>query len=647
MPRTRTFLLLILPALLLGLTSCISLAEDITPPPGYQPPTAVPRTPTADAPVYPVLPPDPVRGEALYAENCVPCHGENGLGDGPDASGLPNPVAPLGDPALARQAAPDDWYLKVTNGDLQRYMPPFGNLSVSERWDVIAYAYTLSTTPAEVARGQELYAENCAECHGERGQGDGPDAGSLSHSPVNFTDQSFMGARSAADLFESISYGREDTEMPDFSQLAEADRWALTAFLRTLTFAEPAPESGLTETPEGEASPEVMPTPPDAESATPTPEAESPESGTVTISVIAVSDEPIPTGTELTFHSYDHETMTEVYSTTAKIPEDGTVKMEDVLLSPGKFVFATVEHEGVLYGSDVVVVEPETTTLDLTIHFYGRTTDPGVLNAERLHIFFDFSVPDTLGVFVIYIFTNPSGKVLTADAPEDPAIAFTLPDGAANLQYDVGSGLVPIETPDGFGVQMVYPSSTEPYQVLYSFEMPYEKEKVTFALPIAMRTAAGIVLVPEDGVKFKSSQFEKAGMQNIEGVSYTLYNSDSLNPGDSISMTVSGKPANRPFGAAGSSDTRTGLMIGMIALGVALGGASMYLWLRARADENDSADLETPAETPEDVLDAIIALDDLFKDGEIPEEAYRQRRAALKAQLQKMLDEKDDASKGG
>jgi hypothetical protein len=436
-----------------------------------------------------------------------------------------------------------------------------------------------------------------------------------------------------------------------FSQLTEADRWALTSFLRTLTFVEPASESGLTETPEEETSPEITPTPLDAESATPTSEAESPESGTVTISVIAVSDEPIPVGAELTFHSYEHETMTEVYSTTAEIPEDGIVKMEDVLLSPDQFVFATVEYEDVLYGSDVVVVEPETTTLDLTIHFYGRTTDPGVLNAERLHIFFDFSVPDTLGVFVIYIFTNPSGKVLTADAPEDPAIAFTLPDGAANLQYDVGSGLVPIETPDGFGVQMVYPSSTESYQVLYSFEMPYEKEKVTFALPIAMRTAAGIVLVPEDGVKFKSNQFKDAGMQDIEGVSYTLYNSDSLNPGDSVSMTVSGKPANRPSGAAGGSDTRTGLMIGMIALGVALGGASMYLWLRTRAAEgdaeNDSADLETPAETPEDVLDAIIALDDLFKDGEIPEEAYRQRRAALKAQLQKMLDEQDDASEGG
>jgi hypothetical protein len=45
-------------------------------------------------------------------------------------------------------------------------------------------------------------------------------------------------------------------------------------------------------------------------------------------------------------------------------------------------------------------------------------------------------------------------------------------------------------------------------------------------------------------------------------------------------------------------------------------------------------------------MDAIIALDDLFKDGEIPEDAYHRRRATLKAQLQKMLDEKDDTSEG-
>ena len=124
---------------------------------------------------------------------------------------------------FARQAAPADWYLMVSNGNLQKFMPPFNSLSVPERWDVIAYAYTLSTTPEEVARGEELYNANCASCHGERGESDGPDAGSLSVSPVNFTNQEFMGTRSAADLFLSITDGLG--EMHSYADLAEEDRW--------------------------------------------------------------------------------------------------------------------------------------------------------------------------------------------------------------------------------------------------------------------------------------------------------------------------------------------------------------------------------------------------------------------------------------
>ena len=644
MPRPRTFLLLTLGLLLFALTGCVSLAEDITPPPGYQPPTAVPRTPTAEVPVYPVLPPDPARGEPLFAANCAPCHGTEGLGDGPDAAGLPNPVAPLGDPALARQAAPDDWYLMVTNGNLERYMPPFGSLSVPERWDVIAYAYTLSTTPEEIARGQELYAENCTECHGARGQGDGPSAGSLEHSPVDFTDQAFMGARSAADLFESITAGVADTEMPAFDQLTEGDRWALTAFLRTLSFAEPASGSDLAETPEGEVPPQVTPTQPETPSATPTGETELSETGVVSITVVATSDLPLPEDVEVVLHGY--EGMMEVYSTTVPLPADGIIRLEDVPLPPERIVFATMEYEDVLYGSELAIIEPETASLDLIIPYYGRTEDPAAVNAERLHIFFDFSVPDTLGVYVLYIFSNTSGKVLVADSPDAAAISFAIPEGAGSLQYDVGREFVPIETADGFGLERVYPSA-EPYQVLYSFELPYPKDKATFDLPIAMDTAAAIVLVPEDGVKFKSKQFADAGMQNIEGMSYSLFNGSNLKFGDTVTMTLSGKPSVQPAAGAGDgTTTRTSLLIGLGALGIVLVGSGLYLWMRMRSEEEDdfedeaeSIGLESPAETPEDVMDAIIALDDLFKDGEIPEEAYRQRRAALKAQLKQMLED--------
>jgi hypothetical protein len=40
---------------------------------------------------------------------------------------------------------------------------------------------------------------------------------------------------------------------------------------------------------------------------------------------------------------------------------------------------------------------------------------------------------------------------------------------------------------------------------------------------------------------------------------------------------------------------------------------------------------------PDALMDAIIALDDLHKAGELPEEAYQQRRAALKDRLSQVV----------
>ena len=42
-------------------------------------------------------------------------------------------------------------------------------------------------------------------------------------------------------------------------------------------------------------------------------------------------------------------------------------------------------------------------------------------------------------------------------------------------------------------------------------------------------------------------------------------------------------------------------------------------------------------ESPEDLMDAIIALDELYKAGDIPEGAYHERRADLKARLRELM----------
>jgi hypothetical protein len=337
--------------------------------------------------------------------------------------------------------------------------------------------------------------------------------------------------------------------------------------------------------------------------------------------------------------------MVEVYSRTLTISNDGTAVAEDVPMQTGQYIFATTDHEGVIYGSDIATVDLEISSIQLSIPYYEPTKDLSVLKAERLHIFFEFVDEDTIQVYVLYIFSNTSDKVLAADNATEPVLVFNLPEGAANLQRETGMEFQDVDLPNGFGLLTVYPSS-EQYQILYSFEMPYEKNSVNFDLPIGLDTSAVIVMIPEGGPEVESDRLVDAGMRDIEGVSYSMYNGSNLSAGDSLSMAVSGKPKLQAISGENitSGDTTTGLVIGLAAFGVMLVGAGVYFWMRNRSidDDLEISDEGYPAdmpdiEDPDDLMDAIITLDDLFQAGEIPEEAYLTRRAELKKKLQELI----------
>ncbi len=159
------------------------------------------------------------------------------MGNGPQAAQLPNPVTAIGSVELARKARPSDWYNIVTNGKVERYMMPFRSLTDRQRWDVVAYLYTLSSSPSQIQQGKTLYEADCASCHGAQGKGDGPAAGGAKM--PDWRDPARLAARSASDLFQVISTGVAPTMKGYASQLSEDERWALTAYIRTLSYVNP------------------------------------------------------------------------------------------------------------------------------------------------------------------------------------------------------------------------------------------------------------------------------------------------------------------------------------------------------------------------------------------------------------------------
>src|SRR5262245_47045967 len=137
------------------------------------------RTGVRDDPMPPE-PPSAARGEALFRENCAGCHGANGDGGGEEARRLGLTPASFVDGTFMRGETPRDFFNVISVGRRRAGMPEWAeSLSVQQRWDAVAYIWTLAHSRAVLAEGQGLYQVQCAGCHGAEGAGDGPQAARL------------------------------------------------------------------------------------------------------------------------------------------------------------------------------------------------------------------------------------------------------------------------------------------------------------------------------------------------------------------------------------------------------------------------------------------------------------------------------------
>ncbi len=632
MPIKKPFFILLL-LLVFSLTACMSLAEDVTPPPGLQAPASSMNTPalrptaTPLGPAFPSDPPDPNQGAPVYAEKCAPCHGETGMGDGPEAVRLQYPAAAFSDPDLARSSTPADWFQMVTQGDLSKFMPPFSNLDDSQRWDLIAYLFSLSTPPQITQESERLYLENCAECHGEDG----------SQGAVDFTDQAVMSELSAGEMAVTIASGKG--EMPAFDTLSQEEIWALTAYLRNLTFAaglEASPASSEQAEPADEAQP-----PAGNEAQVETPAANQ-GAGIITVDIVNTSGSQLPAVT-VTLRGYDE--MAEVYTQTLTLAEGSSVTFQDVPMPIDRMYFASFDYANAVYGSDILVVESTSPAeLNLEIPYYTPTSDTNILQVDRLHIFFSFISDEILEVFQLYIFSNPSELVLTPKEGATTAISFTIPSNASNLFVEDNMSMAYRKTDDGFGIVNVYPDEN-PYQTVFSYQVPYSDHKADLSVPIGMDAGAVIVMAPSEGVKVRSDQLVDAGMRDIEGISYNMFTGSDLTAGGTLEVSLSGLPKESTQFITTESESTNSLVIGLVGFGVALIAAGVFVWLRNRAsqaewelEEEGEEEAFDSDDTPEDLMDAIIALDDQYRAGGIPEEAYHVRRAELKQRLRDLME---------
>ena len=674
--KKAIFVALLLPFLL----AACSLASDLTPPPGYHP-TAIVQ-PTAAPVVYPLVPPDPAQGAAIFTQDCAPCHGSTGMGNGDKAASLPNPVAAIGTNAVARPAKPMAWYDVISNGRIERFMPPFASLTDRQRWDVIAYVYSLSSSSSVIQQGQDVYTANCQSCHGASGRGDGPQTAAAAAKVLDWSDPSFLAQRSNQDLYNATTNGLTPG-MPAYStQLTDDQRWAVAAYMRTFSFASnasssasanPAAASTATAS-QSSTSPAGTPAPTDAAQVNPaatavplnsTPAALDTPSipataapvGTVSAGAPVVTGKvningkvtytagsTMPSGLKANLISYDN--MTQVGSASADVNSDGTFSFPNVDVVQGRVWLAQVMYNKVPFSSQPLHdtdIKPGTDA-SLAVTISESSTDASVLTAQRLHIFFDFSVAGTLQVAELFIVQNNTNKAVVAADSAHPALQFDLPAGATNLSFQdgtIGDGRY-VQTATGFGDNQAVPPQASA-QVLFAYEMPYTNNTANVSVPIPMLVDSAVVLVPAAGVTVSGPQVSPSGTQNVSGSgTINTFSATNLARGSKLDLTVSGAPAAAAAtGTSTDSNSPVALVIGLAVFGVALAGGGFWLFRQRRAaalqaEGGEIYEPVEPAETAESILDAIVALDDLYQAGELPEEAYKERRAELKTRLKEL-----------
>ncbi len=624
--KVSNIIFIIFAALILAACN-MTLAQDVTPPPGYVQPTPLPT----QGPLYPQEAPNVADGALIYAEKCLPCHGETGLGDGEQGRQLPLPVAALGLPEIAYKASPASWYLTVTLGNIERFMPPFSSLTDQERWDVVAYASTLSMTPEQIEAGSSLYALHCLECHGES-----PD----------FATQEKMAAFSPENLDFIMANGIEEKGMPPLGDtLSESDRAAISAYLRTLTFSASSPTPVATavepaETPPstGTEEPTVEETPAEVGETEVPPEATEVTSaiGPVSGMIVNGSGGQSPSRVEITLRGFTHSTDSnsspqEVVTETTLVASDGSYEFEDIDLTEGRIFIAQMEYDGVTYQSDLAFAEAGTAGLvmpDLTI--YETTTETGALLVEQMHISFDFAIEGGVQVFEVFNIRNVGDKTIVVETDGTSVPFLPMPAGVSDVGYELSqesARLLPTTT--GFAL----PPTDESYGIVAFFNMSSEKELV-FSQPLALSVGSLVVIVPE-GFKLNGDGFIDGGTQaGAGGANFQIYTGQAMNAGDNVEFTVSGTAAG-----VGGLENRQLILIAAGAMGLTLIVAGVWMFMRDRNledDEDDDEDQQDEFDNAEDVMDAIIALDNLYRDGKISEEAHQTRRDELKEILREL-----------
>lgn len=543
-------------------------------------------------------------GRANWPENCAPCHGPTGLGDGPTAAAIQGEMPNLAAPETARQMVPTTYFDVIKNGRMDKMMPPWGNRFDDQQiWDLTAYVWSLGTPPESITAGEAIYQEQCAACHGDDGAGDGPEA--PAGLAVDFTDLPAMAQISQADLFQG--YGQSEAHA-GLRELEEAGLWQSLDYIRTFSLALPQRNGVLT--------------------------------GQVRN---ATTNEPAGQ-VDLTLRVF--EGTNEIETLTTQADAGGNFTFDQLADDPALRYVLEGDYNGVTFRSQVLgqfTPGQAETTLDLNV--YDTTTDPAGISLTQLHYVLAFT-PETINVLQIFVVGN-TGDQAYVGGDNGQTFAFSLPAGAENVAFQNDPNQTRfVETDEGYAdTEPVIPGE-EGASVIASYDVPYEGDTATLAIPLPADVASVNLLMADQGANLKSEQLQFIETRQFQGDTFAIFSGSDLKQGETLTLELSDLSALEASAGVATNPVATPpvdqtlLMWSVLGLGLIaiIGAGVIYPLVRPRLAPQ-AVGLESDVEVRRQRLLLTLArLDEVYAAGELAESVYRPARARYKAELARLME---------
>lgn len=536
----------------------------------------------------------------------------------------------------------------------------------------------------DLATGAALFAENCTDCHGVDGRGNGPLVQSGDVNAAVMTDFTQPSQKSPLERFEIVTNGRLSTLMPPWvNSLSAYERWAVTHYTLSLAYSDEQIALGESlytdEMPTFEDAAELND---DALVATfgedlsddekralvafvrtqgdvvaPLEVAEAPAAneaaavdteagdmpanvGMITGQLVNESGGGFDSDMVVTLHMIDHNGNDLTIDT--PVNDDGSYTFENVPVDAMTTYVVAAFHEERFFSSQFMPGGPINGTLDLSVALYDVTDDPSVITIEGVIYQVTDNEDGTLTVLQVVNLNNSSNRMFAGhqtlpNSTRYPSVFVPLldgaelnetPDSAGRYIPDVERGIVfdtrPVMPDDAHAVHLTY---TIPYDAPLSIDQTW---------PYAIEGYVEIYL--PDGMLLDS---ERIGSTNqvipMGNTTFNVFAADvNQAGGEPIAFTLSGEPIAPVASQTATVGDRFGVNRGLAWVFGIAGGILMVVSVLMFVQTMPKSQKATATDDP--LLEKIYQLEQDYKAGKIQQAAYDKRMDKLKQQLRQQMN---------